>query len=573
MEGSEGGGAVFDGPRLAFDENLAALIQRAQDVLGAQNRLRGLLGASRSIIGELELDNVLRRIVEAACDLVEADYGALGVIAADAAGLERFIHVGMDDETVGRIGNLPQGRGLLGLIIKQPRPLRLADLRQHPMAAGFPPHHPPMAGFIGVPIRVRGEVYGNLYLTRREHKEFTDEDEELVQALAATAGIAIENARLYDEARRRQEWLSASTDVTRELLTETDASTLAPIAERVHRLAGAELVTIAWPTETGDSLVVDVAVGSHAEAVRGQTYPLADTLSELVLATGESVAIVDPNDTSRYGGRRIYIAELTDVGPILVLPLRGASGVRGVLWVARAKTQRPFTAADIDMVRAFADQAALAWELADARRDRRRVDLLEDRARIARDLHDHVIQQLFAAGLNIQALASRAGPARAPLERVVLNLDEVIRQIRTSIFQLRPMGGGLRAAVLDVVSEVRPTLGFDPSVRFEGPVDTLVGEALVNDVTAVVREGLSNIGRHAGASSADVVVTARGAELHLTIGDNGEGIPASHRSSGLSNIGARAEAHGGTCTVGTTSAGVGTLIEWRVPLRRTAGDG
>jgi GAF domain-containing protein len=193
-------------PRLELDQLLTQLIDHAQDVVAARDRLRGLLRANRLIIGDLALPVVLRRIAEGARDLVQARYAALGVLGPDG-GLEQFIHVGVDEETVARIGHLPEGKGLLGALIDEPHPIRLANLADDPRSVGFPEGHPPMNSFLGVPIRIRDEVYGNLYLTEREGGPFTAEDEELVAALAATAASAIDNARLYAEAGRRQRWL------------------------------------------------------------------------------------------------------------------------------------------------------------------------------------------------------------------------------------------------------------------------------------------------------------------------------------------------------------------------------
>jgi GAF domain-containing protein len=190
-------GDPTDVPHLELDQLLTQLIERAHDVKGAQNRLRGLLRANRSVIGDLALNTVLRRIVEAACELVDAPYGAVGVIRPDGTGLEAFIHVGMEPSAVEEIGHLPEGKGLLGALIDDPRPIRLRDIRDDVRSVGFPEHHPPMRGFLGVPIRVRDEVFGNLYLASLAQGDFSVEDEELVAALAATAGVAIENARLY----------------------------------------------------------------------------------------------------------------------------------------------------------------------------------------------------------------------------------------------------------------------------------------------------------------------------------------------------------------------------------------
>ncbi len=241
----------------------------------SQSRLHGLLRANRAVIGDLALGTVLRRIVEAACELVHAPYGALGIIASNGVGLEEFIHVGMDPAVLEAVGHLPEGKGLLGALIDDPRPIRLRDIRDDIRSVGFPKGHPPMRGFLGVPIRVRDEIFGNLYLASLTEGEFSAEDEELVAALAATAGVAIENARLYEESRRRQEWLEASAEVTRTLLTSPGDDALRGIAASVAELASADLVTVGLPIAQTQELVVPVAVGRDAEQLEGSRYPMS----------------------------------------------------------------------------------------------------------------------------------------------------------------------------------------------------------------------------------------------------------------------------------------------------------
>ena len=562
---------ALEGPRLELDQLLAQLIDRAQDVMAAQNRLRGLLRANRAIVGDLGLSTVLRRIVESACELVDAPFGALGVIAPDGNGLEQFIHVGFDDATVEAIGHLPEGKGLLGALIEDPRPIRLRDIGEDIRSVGFPEHHPPMRGFLGVPVRVREEIFGNLYLARLGDDAFGAEDEELVSALAATAGVAIENARLYEEARRRQVWLQASTDVTRELLTASDDA-LTVIAERVKELADADVVTVVLPAEDPRRLRVAAAVGVEAPRLAGVAYPMADTLSELVLQTGEPVVVDHASEAREKGSRTIYLTEITPIGPAAVVPLAGKERVQGALVLGRVPGHRPFNEADVDMATTFAYHASVAVELAEARREAQRIALFEDRARIARDLHDHVIQQLFAAGMTVQGVTAALGeasPGAQRLESVVDNIDDAIQQIRTSIFQLRPHAlsrGGLRASVLEVVAEVTPALGFDPRVRFAGPVDAVADETVARDVMAVVREALTNAAKHAHASIVDVNLTVSGSDLTMVVEDNGIGLGKATRRSGLENLRNRAEQRAGGVTYGVPASGTGASITWRISL-------
>ena len=553
-------------PRLELDQLLTQLIDRAQDVVAARDRLRGLLRANRLIIGDLALPVVLRRIAEAARDLVQARYAALGVLGPDG-GLEQFIHVGVDDETVARIGHLPEGKGLLGALIDDPRPIRLANLADDPRSVGFPEGHPAMSCFLGVPIRIRDEVYGNLYLTEREGGPFTAEDEELVAALAATAASAIDNARLYAEAGRRQRWLEASTEITRQLLSSEGEPPLSVIARRLHEMADADVVAVVLPTADPQRLMVEVATGEQAAQLTALSYPVEDTIAGVAINTGRPVLVGDVTQQQSY---LVHLAQLTPVGPMMALPLLGTQGSRGAVLVARVPGRHRFNEADLDIATTFAQHAAVALELADARADQQRMMLLEDRDRIARDLHDHVIQRLFAAGLGVQSVAASAGSdsGASRLNTIVDDLDETIRQIRTTIFELRgpltPQPSTVRSQVVDVIDEVVPMLGFSPALRFTGPVDTIVPDEVAGDLIAVVREALSNIARHAHASAAAVEVTATPAQLTVDVADNGVGIGESKRRSGLANLARRAERYGGSLTLPDHE---GTQLRWTIPLK------
>ena len=553
-------------PRLELDQLLTQLIDRAQDVVAARDRLRGLLRANRLIIGDLALPVVLRRIAEAARDLVQARYAALGVLGPDG-GLEQFIHVGVDDETVARIGHLPEGKGLLGALIDDPRPIRLANLADDPRSVGFPEGHPAMSCFLGVPIRIRDEVYGNLYLTEREGGPFTAEDEELVAALAATAASAIDNARLYAEAGRRQRWLEASTEITRQLLSSEGEPPLSVIARRLHEMADADVVAVVLPTADPQRLMVEVATGEQAAQLTALSYPVEDTIAGVAINTGRPVLVGDVTQQQSY---LVHLAQVTPVGPMMALPLLGTQGSRGAVLVARVPGRHRFNEADLDIATTFAQHAAVALELADARADQQRVMLLEDRDRIARDLHDHVIQRLFAAGLGVQSVAASAGSdsGASRLNTIVDDLDETIRQIRTTIFELRgpltPQPSTVRSQVVDVIDEVVPMLGFSPALRFTGPVDTIVPDEVAGDLIAVVREALSNIARHAHASAAAVEVTATPAQLTVDVTDNGVGIGESKRRSGLANLARRAERYGGSLTLPDHE---GTQLRWTIPLK------
>ena len=557
-----------DGPRLELDELLSQLIDRAQDVAATQGRLRGLLRANQAIVGDLSLPLLLRRIVLAACELACARYGALGVIDP-TDGLEQFVHVGIDEVTVARIGHLPAGNGLLGALIKEPQPIRLRKMSDDPRSAGFPDGHPPMTSFLGVPIRVRNEVFGNLYLTERRTGEFSAEDEELVSALAATAGIAIANARLYEDAARRQRWVEASAEVSQQLLSEQGGSPLQFIAAQARQIADADIVTLVLPT--GDRrFTVEIAVGEDVEGLVKRTYPVENTLVGLALREHRPVI-----SDSAHSDERTSAAEAAGIGPLIVLPLGGADQGRGALVIARRPGRHRFTPPELNMATTFAHHASVALELSDARTDRQRLVLLEDRDRIARDLHDHVIQRMYAVGLTVQSVAAGLDddPRADRLRRAVDNIDETIRQTRTSIFQLRgPLGpetGAVRSQMLAIAEEIAPVLGFRPQVRFNGPIDAVVPDRLVGDLVAVLREALTNAARHAHATMVVVDMTTTVRELVMEVVDDGVGITDTSRRSGLANLRERAQCHGGSLLIGpggTASIQGGTRLRWSIPL-------
>ncbi|MGH8869877.1 MAG: GAF domain-containing protein [Actinomycetes bacterium] len=555
------------------EDVLRELLERADDLLESQHRLRGLLDAVVAVAADLSLPAVLHRIVEAARQLADAEYAALGVIGPDRA-LVEFLTIGIDEETRTRIGALPQGKGVLGLLIEDPRPIRLHDIAEHPDSYGFPANHPPMTSFLGVPVRVRGEVFGNLYLTeKRNGSDFTDEDVDLVVALAAAAGVAIENARLYEDAQRRQLWLQASVDVNAALLARTSQDeALALVAEQARQVAGADVVAVILPAEDG-TLTPRVAVGSWADAFTGLRIPWDTSLSGEVMRTGEPAIVEDAAKdprvqwTDREG--------LTDLGPMMATPLTAGDEVLGTLLVANGRESAPFTETDLRLVSTFAGHVSLALEFARAQAARERLAVFEDRDRIARDLHDVVLQRLFSAGLGLQGLRryidDPAGNAR--IDNLVVELDATMKDIRSTIYSLRESDTGqvrLRARVLGVLAKAADTLGFEPQLRLDGPLDTLVPSAVAEDLLAVLGEALTNVARHAGAGAVEVSLsvdaTDRG-DLSLTVVDDGCGLPPGPggRRSGLRNMAERAEADGGTLDVGNAPTG-GTRLVWRVPL-------
>jgi signal transduction histidine kinase len=545
-----------DGPRSELERTIAELIERAQQVLQTQGRLRSLVRANSLVVANLDLAQVLRRIAEAAVELVDAEYGALGVIAPDGR-LEQFIHVGMPEGDAAAIGHLPEGHGLLGAVVDSGESIRIPQIAGDARSAGFPAHHPHMGSFLGVPIRVRDAVFGNLYLTNGRRGAFTAEDEELVTALAATAGIAIEHARLFDESERRQRWTVALAEVTAALLSGS-ADVLAVIADKVGSVVDADLVCVIVPAQDDDTLLVRLARGTDADKLEGRVFAAGGTLAGRALAEDSIVAA--ETETAR-------TAEWQPIlGPSIAFPLKAAGEPLGVLTLSRRPGASRFTPGDLDMAADFAAQAGVAIELGRAREDRQRLELVGERSRIARDLHDHVIQRLFAAGLSLQMLADATPAQAAAIAEQVDGIDAAIADIRTAIFALSHEGGAtLRHQVLDIATAAADGLGFSPRVAFSGPVDLLVTGSLVDDVAAVVRESLANVARHAKASSAGIDITADDSRVTVVVEDDGVGMRDEvERRSGTSNLAERAQARRGSyALVGREGGGV--RVSWSAP--------
>nr|WP_281196283.1 GAF domain-containing protein [Microtetraspora malaysiensis] len=548
---------------MRLDDLLTELQSRLEAVLATRDRVHSLLEAVVSVGSELDLETVLHRIVESATALVNASYGALGVIGEERT-LVQFVPVGLTEEEIARIEHWPHGLGLLGLLIKEPQSLRLRDIADHPDSYGFPAGHPPMRSFLGVPIRVRDEIFGNLYLTEKRNGEFDEEDEAIVTALATAAGVAIENARLYEETRRREAWLEVSSEVTTSLLSGADPhDVLVTLARRTREMTDADVVTISFGVAP-DTLRVEIAEGLDAKELLGVELPAGDTVAGRVLRTAEpQIADIRACPDVPAGAPK--------AGPALSVPLGKGRLVRGVLGLGKRTGRLPFSAADLRMVQALAGQAAVALELAEARKDAERLGLLEDRDRIAKDLHDVVIQRLFAAAMTLMSVVRLVEKPEVTgrVQHVVDELDATIRQIRSTIFALHTpredKAATVRGQFMDLVESARGHLGFMPGVLLEGAVDTLVTPKIADHALAVLREALSNVVRHAHATEVTVTVDAREEVLVLEVADNGVGVPEEGRRSGLRNLADRAELLGGTFEVQRREPR-GTCLSWRVPL-------
>jgi len=559
-------------PHLKLDDLLSQLQVRLQAVLDTRDRVNALLEAVVNIGSEVELESVLRRIIEAAVHLVDARYGALGVIGENGR-LAEFIPVGLDEEQIAAIDHWPEGKGLLGELITRPRPLRTADIASHSQSSGFPAGHPPMRTFLGAPVQIRDTVYGNLYLTdKRGGEPFDEDDEALVVALASAAGAAVDKARLYAEARRQQQWLQAMAEVTRRLLSDAaPAEVLSLITDLTLQMAAADLAVLALPSSAADHLVIAHASGQNSKEAVGLKLPVRASASGIVMASGTPLSVDDFGTDERVAATA---REHLGLGPAVVFPLGPPGNVRGVLTAGRSPGSKPLSPPVVDMITTFAAQAGIGLELAEHRRDAARVAVFADRDRIARELHDLVIQRLFATGMSLQAASAMLpdGPATVRVGDAVDALDETIRDIRSSIFMLQAHPAqnalGLRAQIIKVVGEMAQALAFAPSLRLTGDLDAGVSEDAGKHLLVALREALSNVSRHAHASKVDVSVEV-GPDLVLVVRDDGSGIGNTTRRSGLANLEQRAESLGGRLLLDQPD-GAGTRLEWRVPLRASS---
>jgi signal transduction histidine kinase len=394
-----------------------------------------------------------------------------------------------------------------------------------------------MRTFLGVPVRIRDEVYGNLYLTeKRGGAAFDEDDETLVTALSAAAGVAIENARLFDAARRQQRWLRAGSEVTRRLLGGAEVNeVLEFVTQQTLEMTGADLVVLALPGAGRQQLTIHHAAGDGAKVALGLELPTGASVSGEVLATGQPVTVED----FRHDDRVAKAArENMDLGPAIVFPLGGPANVRGVLTVGRHPGSMPLPPTAVELVTTFAAQAGIALELAGHRRDAERLAVFEHRDRIARDLHDVVIQRLYASGMKLQGILPLIDRAEAEerASSVVDDLDATISDIRTAIFSLQTRGSqdqpGLRAQIAQVVQEMTGPQGISSSLQLDGPLDSQLPGGIGEDMLHALREALSNAARHGRATRVEVTVQA-GSDLRLVVRDNGTGIKETSRRSGL----------------------------------------
>jgi len=548
--------------------------------------LTDLLGAMLAVAGHLELPAVLDRFVQVSAELTSARFAAINVLD-DTGTSTTFVYTGVPTAVARAMRHPPHAQGVLGQIPVD-GVLRLDDLTQHPSFQGWPAHHPPMGCFLGASVKVGDHVYGQLYLSEKQGGgTFTTRDEHMVLALAAAAGVAIANAQLYAESERREHWLRAGQDITTMLLEGVDEeSALEHVARTAREVAGADTAALALPGMGGE-LFIELADGYRAAELTGLVMPRGGR-AWTVLEEGHG--LLTP---SLSASRTVKLDEMRAFGPAMFAPLHSSGRGVGVLVLMRRIGAVPFDESDLATAESFAAQAALAYVLAEARHAQDIAALLDERERIARDLHDLAIQQLFATGMQLETVRRRAARGVDPqelmsiVEEALDNVDSSVREIRQIVYALRDPDAatGLVERLRRETSLARTGLGFAPSLilsvdgedlspgdgEAEDRIDERLEQELTDDVVAVVREGLANAARHAHASSVSVRVAVRGSgptgSVEVDVEDDGAGLPAEReRSSGTGNLASRARQHGGTFSLGAAPSGKGSLLTWQAPL-------
>jgi signal transduction histidine kinase len=537
-----------------------------------------LLDAGLALSSERSLPAILQRIVELATRLTGARYGAIGVLGPDG-GISQFVYTGITAEQHQAIGDLPVGKGILGALIQDARPLRLRDLRSDPRSTGFPPHHPPMRSFLGAPVSARGQVFGNIYLTEKQGAgEFDADDEQALLVLASQAGVAVENAHLNQELEDRVQRLDALHAIGTAILRGDDSeAVIGLVARQARSLLRADLASVAVPTADRVGLVVRAAEGTGAEEIVGGVFPLEGSVSGDAIASDRVIVLADAAADERVSQPMVRSGAF---GPALFVPLAARGRPFGTLLLARRRGGRPFEEGEVRLAEVFAGQAAVVLEQARLQGEVHRLQTLEDRERIARELHDGTVQALFTVGLGLQGTASLVGEGEVAgrIQSAVEELDRVIRDLRNYIFGLEP--GVLADRQLGpALEEMVEEFGHRSGVVAVAEIDPDAAEALAADaadVVQLVREALSNVHRHAGAATCRVSLhhDEEGAAALLEVDDDGRGFDvavASGTGRGLGNLRARTARLGGRAEI-VSVPGEGTTVRVAIPVE-WPGDG
>ena len=533
----------------------------------SDSRASRLLDTGLALAAELSLSLLLQRIVDLAVELTDARFGAVGVLSPNGSDLSDFITSGLTDDERAAIGELPRGQGILGLLIRESSPLRIRAIADDPHSAGFPPNHPPMRSLLGAPIRAHGRVFGNIYLTdKKSASEFTADDEAALIILATQAGVAIANAQLYAELVLRERWLDSVREVATTLLAgDTASNALQLVARHARELGGADMATVSVPH--GERLRIIVADGAGADRLLDIEVPLTGSLSAEVIRTERTMVVADASRSTLTQP----MVSMAGVGPMILVPLALRTSTAGVLAVGRLAGRPTFGSADIPILESFAEQASLALEYARAVSEISRLGMIEDRERIARDLHDGVIQSLFAVGIGLQGTSAVVGDPRLAdrIQQFVSEIDGVIGDVRSYIFGLRPSvlsAGNLTNTLDQLAHEVEERTGVTVIVEVDVSLEAPLSEAGAQ-IVHIVREALSNMGRHSGATTCRVSILRDGSCAIIKIDDDGQGFDAALVSPGMGmgNLAERAGGVGGVLEF-KSQPGTGTTIRVRVPI-------
>ena len=537
-----------------------------------RGRLRALIEAGIALSSELSLDALLQQLVETATELTGAQYAALGVIDPSGTELERFVYTGVDRETADRIGDLPRGRGILGVLIKDARPLRLRDISDDPRSVGFPASHPTMRSFLGVPVLLRGVAYGNLYLTEKASGDFTEEDEEIVQLLAAQAAVAIENTRLYEAATRWSRQLESLTEVGNALATEIELPRLLDlVARRLRELVGARIVAIALPR--GEMLRIEAADGHDSDEFLGLEVAVESSKLGRVFERTRSERVDSLLDDPEADppARRLAVQSA------LYVPLIARDRAIGVIFAGDKEPEGRFTEDDLRIAGVFAARAAAAVDLSErmSREALRRIVQAQEleRRRLARELHDETGQALTSILLGLRSIeeAGDRETARAAAQEVRDLVVSTLQDVRRLAVELRPKvldDFGLVSALERLADTFEESTGISVELEAGTSGERLPGE-LETALYRIVQEALTNVVKHANATRVSVLLTRREGAAAVVVEDNGRGFDPdvpSPEGIGLIGMRERLELIGGRLRV-ESSPSAGTTVVAEVPLR------
>jgi len=538
--------------------------------------MRALAEAGISLSSELSLHAVLQKVADLSRVQVGARYSALSVLD-DQGTVRQFITSGISSAEQARIGDPPKGKGLLSVMLREGMSIRVDDMGTDARRGGFPPNHPEMRSLLGVPLTWAGRVIGNLYLTDKATGAFTDGDEEVLRLFSAQAAVAIRNAELYEaEKRRAKEWRELS-DLGREVTGELSGleSLLESVVRRARRLIGTDVALIMLLASDGSSLEMAANDGLRTEGMRKLQLVSQDGLQGLALETLAPVMVADYERDERLKNRPLKMVRAEGLISQICVPLRGKTGPVGTITVGnRSRTE--FEGREIDLVEALANWVAVAIETSRLQAKLESLARLEERERIAMDLHDGVIQSIYAVGLQLEDISEevQSSPAAAHprIETAINDLNTVIKDIRSYIFDLRPSSStieSLPAAIEGLAAELRVNALIDTEVTIDLALDDRLNEAQALGLYHIAQEALHNIDKHAEASSARVVLAAEARSVRLEISDNGRGLKQDsvegHVGQGIRNMKDRAKSLGARITIDNNQEG-GAMIQVVMPL-------